>query len=129
VAAVTNWEGNPTEPAVNHVPAIVRFLGYAPYRPGALWCARLAATQRSLRLSEERLAGLLGVDGHHPALGAGPQAPGESRAGGGLEDPRVVGPGGLIASGGAEDGALPGGAGPGARHGLEHGVQVGDGET
>jgi DNA-binding XRE family transcriptional regulator len=33
--SIHNWEGNKSAPAIRHIPAILRFLGYNPFAPGA----------------------------------------------------------------------------------------------
>ncbi|MGD0156165.1 MAG: helix-turn-helix transcriptional regulator [Terracidiphilus sp.] len=59
---ITNWERNATVPAIRHLPAIIRFLGYDP-RPSANSIPdRLAAARRALGLSQRKMAAKLGVD-------------------------------------------------------------------
>jgi site-specific DNA recombinase len=36
-ASVANWEANRTKPSLEHMPAIIRFLGYNPVPPGTGW--------------------------------------------------------------------------------------------
>jgi transcriptional regulator with XRE-family HTH domain len=59
---VTNWERNATVPAIRHIPAIIRFLGYDPLPSSNSLPERLAAARRALGLSQRKMAEKLGVD-------------------------------------------------------------------
>jgi len=59
---LTNWELNRTTPALQFLPALFRFLGYAPWGPGATIGERLLTFRRERGLSQAALARLLGVD-------------------------------------------------------------------
>lgn len=59
---VTNWELNHTTPALTFLPAIIRFLGYAPWAAGASLGERLLAFRRERGLSQKVFASFLGVD-------------------------------------------------------------------
>jgi transcriptional regulator with XRE-family HTH domain len=59
---ITGWERNATAPAIRHIPAIIRFLGYDPQFSASTLPERLAATRRALGLSERKLAEKLSVD-------------------------------------------------------------------
>ena len=61
-STVTNWELNRTSPALRLLPRLFQFLGYMPCPAGQSWADRLRNSRRSLGLSQERLAGVLGVD-------------------------------------------------------------------
>ena len=60
--SVTNRELNRTKPALWLLPAIVRFLGYAPWAAGASVGERLLAYRRERGLSQSALAQLIDVD-------------------------------------------------------------------
>jgi len=59
---ITNWERNATEPEVQYIPAIIRFLGYDPLAAGTSFSESLAASRRARGLTQKRLARELGVD-------------------------------------------------------------------
>ena len=59
---VTNWERNATVPAIRHIPAIIRFLGYDPLPSANSLPERLVAARRGLGLSQRKMAEKLGVD-------------------------------------------------------------------
>jgi len=59
---VTNWELNRTTPALQFIPGIIEFLGYAPFPAGASLPDRLRTCRRLCGLSLNRLACLLQVD-------------------------------------------------------------------
>jgi len=59
---VTNWELNRTNPALRFLPAIVRFLGYAPWTAGASLGERLLAFRRERGVSQAAFARLLDID-------------------------------------------------------------------
>ena len=60
--SVTNWELNRTNPALWFLPAIVGFLGYAPWAADGSIGDRLLAFRRERGLSQSAPACLLGVD-------------------------------------------------------------------
>jgi transcriptional regulator with XRE-family HTH domain len=59
---ITNWERNATVPAIRHIPAIIRFLGYDPQSSTTSLPERLAASRKALGLSQRKMAERLGVD-------------------------------------------------------------------
>jgi transcriptional regulator with XRE-family HTH domain len=59
---ITNWERNASQPPVQYIPTIIRFLGYDPLASGASFPERLAAARRSRGMTQKRLADELGVD-------------------------------------------------------------------
>ena len=59
---IVNWERNATAPAVRHIPAIIRFLGYDPLPPPNAYPERLATARRALGLSQRKMAERLGLD-------------------------------------------------------------------
>jgi hypothetical protein len=58
---IMNW-GNESQPAVQYIPSIVRFLGYDPTGGMALVPSRLTAARRARRLTQRQFAAELGVD-------------------------------------------------------------------
>lgn len=60
--SVWGWERNVRAPYVYHVPAIVAFLGYAPYDPAWSLPERLRKAGEAVGLSQKTLAQALGVD-------------------------------------------------------------------
>jgi len=62
VCSLRNWEGNRTKPAVEFMPAIIRFLGYNPLPPGNTWADRLVHSRTALGLSQRGSAKRIGVD-------------------------------------------------------------------
>jgi len=62
-ATVTNWEGNASQPPIQYIPAIIRFLDYDPFAsPTALFPERLATARRAHGMTQKQLASTLGVD-------------------------------------------------------------------
>jgi transcriptional regulator with XRE-family HTH domain len=61
-ATIMNWERNHRAPAFWNVPAVIRFLGYAPFPLGESLPERLRAYRKIHGLSRTRLARVLGVD-------------------------------------------------------------------
>jgi transcriptional regulator with XRE-family HTH domain len=59
---IYNWEMNRTEPEVQFIPRIIRFLGYALYNPGWSFGERLREIRSTLGLSQEQLAKRAGLD-------------------------------------------------------------------
>ena len=60
--SIFNWESNRGEPAVRFIPSIIRFLSYCPYTPGLSLSGKLKMWGRSLDLSQEKMAQVLGID-------------------------------------------------------------------
>ena len=61
-ACIYNWESNRSKPAVRHMPAIARFLGYDPLPEPESWAERLIHFRTSLGLKQRDFADRLGVD-------------------------------------------------------------------
>lgn len=61
-ASIYNWEGNRSKPAIEYMPAIVRFLGYNPLPPAESLAARLIQCRAVLGITQKRAAIQLGVD-------------------------------------------------------------------
>jgi transcriptional regulator with XRE-family HTH domain len=59
---IMNWERGHRTPAIRHIPAIIRFLGYVPFSVGDSLPERLEAYRRIRGLSRKKLARILGVD-------------------------------------------------------------------
>ena len=59
---IVNWERGHRTPAIRHMPAIIRFLGYVPFSVGDSLPERLKAYRRIRGLSRKRLAQILDVD-------------------------------------------------------------------
>jgi len=59
---ITNWELNATVPAIRNIPAIIQFLGYDPFPPANSFTERIAATRKTLGLSQGKMAQKLGID-------------------------------------------------------------------
>lgn len=59
---ITNWERNATDPAIRHIPAIIRFLEYDPAPPASTFPERIAVTRRRHGMSQRKMAAKLGVD-------------------------------------------------------------------
>ena len=57
-----NWERGRSTPAICHLPAVTRFLGYDPTEHGTTLGERLYAKRRSQGLSRRALAADLGID-------------------------------------------------------------------
>jgi site-specific DNA recombinase len=56
-----NWEKNRCQPRVQHMPAVVRFLGYTPPVATDSWAARLVQGRRAIGLSQKEAARQMGV--------------------------------------------------------------------
>ncbi len=61
-STVTNWELGHSEPALEHWPAIIRFLGYAPLPHPKSFADRLRAYRVVTGRSQRSLAKKIGVD-------------------------------------------------------------------
>jgi transcriptional regulator with XRE-family HTH domain len=59
---IMNWERGHRTPAIRHIPAIIRFLGYLPFAAGDSLPERLRAYRRVHGISRKKLAGMLNVD-------------------------------------------------------------------
>ena len=60
---VWNWESSKTVPLTKHLPAIICFLGYSPFKEtGQSLGERLQAHRRKSGLSQEELAMEIGID-------------------------------------------------------------------
>lgn len=59
---VLNWEKNHTEPPIESMGAIIRFLGYDPFPVAKSVAERLLAKRRAMGWSVKEAAGQLGVD-------------------------------------------------------------------
>jgi transcriptional regulator with XRE-family HTH domain len=57
-----NWETGKVAPAVRHIPAALRFLGFDPTPRGATFPERLKARRLALGLTQEALARMLDVN-------------------------------------------------------------------
>src|SRR4029079_3842100 len=62
VCSLRNWEANRTKPALDFMPAIIRFLGYNPLPPGGTWAERLIYGRSGLGMSQKEAALRIGVD-------------------------------------------------------------------
>jgi transcriptional regulator with XRE-family HTH domain len=60
--SVHNWERNHTQPSVEFMPAIIRFLGYNPLPPSDRWPDRLVCGRKAVGLSQKEAARRIGVD-------------------------------------------------------------------
>ena len=60
--SIRNWELGQTEPPLNFLPAIIRFIGYDPRPPPQTSAARLVAVRRARRVSREQAAREMRVD-------------------------------------------------------------------
>lgn len=59
---VTNWELGHSEPALRHMPGVIRLLGYVPFEPGGSLPERVRAYRMIHGISRKELAGMLRVD-------------------------------------------------------------------
>ncbi len=59
---ITNWESNASQPPVQYIPAIIRFLGYNPPEFVTTFPQRLTAWRRARGLTQKQLADELSVD-------------------------------------------------------------------
>jgi transcriptional regulator with XRE-family HTH domain len=72
---IMNWERGHRTPAIRHIPAIIRFLGYVPFSVGDSLPERLRAYRRIRGLSRKKLARILGLPesrGFTSAVAGGP---------------------------------------------------------
>jgi site-specific DNA recombinase len=61
-ASIYNWERNYSEPRLEYMPAIIRFLGYNPFPPSKSWAERLVHGRKAIGLSQREAAARIGVD-------------------------------------------------------------------
>jgi site-specific DNA recombinase len=61
-ASIANWEANRTEPSLEYIPAIIRFLGYDPAPQGSGWAERLVQCRKALGITQKEAAKRIGVD-------------------------------------------------------------------
>ena len=61
-STIWHWEKGDREPAIRHLPTLIRFLGYVPLETGETLPEKLRAYRRIHGLSRERMAEVLGVD-------------------------------------------------------------------
>jgi site-specific DNA recombinase len=61
-SSVANWEANRAKPRVEHMPAIIRFLGYNPLPPSDGWADRLVKGRMAMGLTQSQSAKRIGVD-------------------------------------------------------------------
>ncbi|HWD00430.1 MAG TPA: recombinase family protein [Candidatus Sulfopaludibacter sp.] len=61
-SSIANWEKNRGEPEFEHVPAVIRFLGYNPLPPADGWGPRLVQGRTILGISQKESARRIGVD-------------------------------------------------------------------
>jgi transcriptional regulator with XRE-family HTH domain len=61
-ATVCNWEKNRTQPKIEHIPKIIRFLGYAPFPCPKDILGRLAYLKKIKGLTFRGLGELMGRD-------------------------------------------------------------------
>jgi len=59
---IFNWENNRTTPALHHIPAIIRFLGYFPLQTPESLPEKLILARRTRGLSRKRMAKTLGIN-------------------------------------------------------------------
>jgi transcriptional regulator with XRE-family HTH domain len=59
---VVNWEKGHRTPRLNHLPGIIRFLGYNPLPGGNTIGERIVANRKSRGLTQKEFAHELGVD-------------------------------------------------------------------
>jgi transcriptional regulator with XRE-family HTH domain len=62
VASIRNWENNRGKPRVEHMPTVIRFLGYNPLPPSNGWADRLVQCRTVLGLTQKEAAKRIGVD-------------------------------------------------------------------
>jgi transcriptional regulator with XRE-family HTH domain len=60
--SIYNWERNYSQPRLEYMPAIIRFLGYNPQPPPSGWGERLVQGRKALGLSQREAATRIGVD-------------------------------------------------------------------
>lgn len=61
-STILNWEKNRRGPAIQHIAAIICFLGYTPLSPGSSLPERLATYRQITGLSQKKLAAMVSVD-------------------------------------------------------------------
>lgn len=61
-STVANWETSRTKPSLEHMPAIIRFLGYNPLPPSDNWAERLIQGRTAMGLTQRESARSMGVD-------------------------------------------------------------------
>ena len=61
-ATVLHWKKGQTEPPIEFMPAIIRFLGYDPFPETKNVAARMLAKRRAMGWSTKKAAWQLGVD-------------------------------------------------------------------
>jgi transcriptional regulator with XRE-family HTH domain len=59
---VRHWEASQTQPPIERIPAIVRFLGYVPFPEPESISERLLAKRRAMGWSIRKAAAQIGVD-------------------------------------------------------------------
>lgn len=59
---ITNWEDSASQPPVQYIPAIIRFLGYDPSPEATTFPGRLIYSRRVRGLTQKQLATELGVN-------------------------------------------------------------------
>ena len=57
-----NWEWHRTSPRVRYMPAVIKFLGYAPYAPPASFGLWVKAVRSAIGLSQRGFAKMLELD-------------------------------------------------------------------
>ena len=60
--SITNWEKNHTQPCINHLAGVVKFLGYNPFEKCDTMAQRLASYRKAAGVSQKNFALQLGVD-------------------------------------------------------------------
>jgi transcriptional regulator with XRE-family HTH domain len=60
--SIFNWENNRTNPDIEYIPAIIRFLGYNPLPSSHTWAERLVQGRTAMGLTQKEAAGRMGVD-------------------------------------------------------------------
>ena len=61
-SSIANWESNRTQPGIEYMPAIIRFLSYNPLSPAHNWPDGLVQCRTILGISQEKAAQRIGVD-------------------------------------------------------------------
>jgi len=59
---LVNWEKGHTKPSLNHMPGVVRFLGFNPLTHGDSLAQRLGIHRRALGVTQKVFASQIGVD-------------------------------------------------------------------
>jgi transcriptional regulator with XRE-family HTH domain len=60
--SIYNWENSRSKPDLEHMPAIIRFLGYNPSPPSERWADRLVHGRTMMGLTQKKAARRIGVD-------------------------------------------------------------------